>query len=48
MAGDAAYILDERLGMADGLGLPTHPGSAAWLVAVRKSMHAERFKRDEP
>ena len=31
---DAGYVLGERLGVADGLGMPTHPGSAAWLVAV--------------
>ncbi len=35
---DAAYVLGERLGVADGLGMPTHPGSAAWLVAVGESM----------
>lgn len=35
---DAGYVLGERLGVADGLGLPTHPGSAAWLVAVGESM----------
>lgn len=38
-AGDEAeHVLGERLGIADGLGMPTHPGSAAWLVAVGKSM----------
>jgi len=35
---DAGYVLGERLGMADGLTLPTHPGSPAWLVAVGESM----------
>jgi len=35
---DAAYVLGERLGMADGLGMPTHPGAPAWLVAVGESM----------
>ena len=35
---DGAYILGERLGVADGLGMPTHPGSAAWLVAIGESM----------
>lgn len=39
---DAGYVLAERLGVADGLGLPTHPGSAAWLVAVGESMGASR------
>lgn len=36
---DAAYTLGERLGIADDLGMPTHPGSPAWLVAVGASMH---------
>ena len=36
--GDAGYVLGERLGVADGLGMPTHPGSAAWLVAVGESI----------
>lgn len=35
---DAGYVVGERLGVADGLGMPTHPGSAAWLVAVGESM----------
>ncbi len=35
---DAGYVLGERLGIADGLGMPTHPGSAAWLVAVGESL----------
>jgi len=35
---DAAYVYGERLGVADGLGMPTHPGSAPWLVAVGESM----------
>ena len=35
---DAEYILGERLGVADGLGMPAHPGSAAWLVAVGEAM----------
>jgi hypothetical protein len=35
---DAGYVLGERLGVADGLGMPTRPGSAAWLVAVGESM----------
>lgn len=38
--GDAEYVYGERLGVADGLGLATHPGSAAWLVAVGESMEA--------
>lgn len=39
---DAGYILSERLGVADGLDLPTHPGSAAWLVAVGESVKVSR------
>lgn len=35
---DAGYVLGERLGVADGLGMPKHPGSAAWLAAVGESM----------
>jgi len=35
---DAGYVLGERLGVADALGMPTHPGSAAWLVAVGEAM----------
>jgi len=35
---DAGYALGERLGVADELGVATHPGSAAWLVAVGESM----------
>lgn len=35
---DAEYILGERMGVADGLGLPTHPGSPAWLVAAGEAM----------
>ena len=36
--GDAGYTLAERLGVAEELGLPTHPGSPAWLVAVGESL----------
>ncbi len=35
---DAGYVLGERLGIADGLGMPTHPGAPAWLIAVGDSM----------
>lgn len=35
---DAGYVLGERLGVADELGLPTHPGSAPWLMVVGESM----------
>ena len=34
----ARYIYGERLGIADDLRMPTHPGSPAWLVAVGESM----------
>jgi len=36
--GDAGYVFWERLGVADELGMPTHAGSAAWLIAVGESM----------
>lgn len=39
---DAGYVYAERLGVADVLGMRTHPGSAAWLVAVAESMGANR------
>ncbi len=32
---EAEYVLAERLGIADELGLPTRPGSAAWNLAGR-------------
>jgi hypothetical protein len=35
---EAEYRLGERLGIADGLGLPAVPGSPAWLVAVGEAM----------
>ncbi len=35
---DAEYVFGERLGVADDLRLPTHPGSPAWLIAVGESM----------
>lgn len=39
---DAEYIYAERLSIADGLEMPTHPGSPAWLIAVGESMEASR------
>jgi len=36
--GEAAYLYVERLGFADDLGMLTHVGSAAWLVAVGESL----------
>ena len=35
---EAAYRFHERLGVAEGLGMPTDPGSVAWLVAVGESI----------
>ncbi len=35
---EAEYVLRERLDIADDLGMPTHPGSPAWLIAVGESM----------
>lgn len=35
---EAAYVLDERLGVATQLGMPTHPGSSGWLVAVGEAI----------
>lgn len=35
---DAEYVFGERLGVADGLGMPRHPGSSAWLIAVGEAM----------
>lgn len=36
--GEAGYVLNERLGVADELAMPTHPGSPGWLVAVGESL----------
>ncbi len=35
---EAAFILTERLGIADDLAMSTHPGSPAWLIAVGEAM----------
>lgn len=35
---DAEYVLGERLGVAESLGMATHPGSPAWLLAAGESM----------
>lgn len=42
---DAEYIHAERLGVADELGMPTRPESAAWLVAVGESIECNCTKR---
>jgi len=39
---DAAYMLGERLGIADDLGMTTHRGSPSWLVAVGEAMRSTR------
>lgn len=36
--GEASYVFDERLGVADELGMPVHIGSSAWLIAVGESL----------
>ncbi len=35
---EAAYVLDERTGVAVELGMPTHAGSSGWLVAVGEAI----------
>jgi hypothetical protein len=35
---EARHRFLERLGIGDDLGMPTHPGSVAWLVAVGESL----------
>jgi hypothetical protein len=35
---EAGYVYAERLGVADELAMPTHPGSSAWLVAIGEAM----------
>ena len=35
---DARNLMFERLGIGDDLGMPTHSGSPAWLIAVGESM----------
>lgn len=35
---EAAYVFNERLGIADDLNMPTHPGSPAWLIAAGESL----------
>lgn len=36
--GDAADTLAERLGMAEGLGMPTDAGSPGWMIAVGEAL----------
>ena len=35
---ESSIVMCERLGIADDLGMPTHPGSPAWLVAVGEGL----------
>jgi hypothetical protein len=35
---ESAYVFEERLGIAEGLNMPVHPGSPAWLVAVGEAI----------
>lgn len=35
---EAGHVLGERLGIADDLGMPTHPGAPAWLIAVGEAL----------
>lgn len=35
---DGGYVLGERLGVADGLGLDTGPGSPGWMIVVAEAM----------
>lgn len=37
---EAGYVMGERLGVADELGMPTHPGAPAWLVAVGEGLNS--------
>jgi len=38
---EACYVLEERLGVAEGLGMPVQPGAPAWLVAVGEALQVE-------
>ncbi len=38
----AVYLMLARLGIGDDLGMPTHIGSPAWMIAVGESM-ASRY-----
>lgn len=45
---DAAAVLAERLGIADDLNMPTHPGAPAWLIAVGESVAIADAEGVEP
>lgn len=38
---DAMDHFTERLGIADGLGMPAHVGSPAWLIALGEALASE-------
>lgn len=37
----AAYLFEERLGVAQDLGMEVHSGAPAWLIAVGEAMREE-------
>lgn len=39
---EAGYVMEERLGIAEGLGMPVQRGGPAWLVAVGEALQASR------
>lgn len=39
---EAGYVFGERLGVADGLGMPTHTGAPGWALAAGESLEGER------
>lgn len=41
------YAMTERLGVAEDLGMPTHPGSPAWLIAMGEAMRATSLENPE-
>jgi hypothetical protein len=38
---EGAYVLEERLGVGVGQGMPVHVGAPAWLVAVGEALAAD-------
>ena len=38
---EEGIVFEERLGVAEGLGMPTAPGSPGWLIAVGEAIRAE-------
>ena len=35
---ESAFAFAERMAVADGLEMPTHPGSAAWSIAIGETI----------